>query len=160
MSQGHHPLGDGLGARNEGLLGDIGQLDGHPAGDRGSQGLNPPAQRMPVASRPDPNAERIDFDASVAEVLVGRPFPKIPVAVLTKTESFAGLTSFPGLSADELNRLYEQAHDAIVALAPTAPHLIATGSEHCIQCSQPDLVVQAAELVEPCAAAQPWGDRP
>lgn len=63
-------------------------------------------------------------------------------------------TPFPGLSADELNRLYERAQDAIVALAPATPHVFATGSDHCIQCSQPDLVVQATELVERRAAAR------
>lgn len=112
------------------------------------QGLNPPVDQMPVASMRGPDSERVDIDASVAEVLAGPPFPKIPVAVLTKTESFAGLRSFPGLPADETNRLYEQAQDAIVALAPPTPHIIATGSDHYIQFSQPDLVVAATELVD------------
>ena len=76
------------------------------------------------------------------------------MAVLTKTEPFAGLTSFPGLPADDLNHLYEQAQGAI-ALAAATPHIIATGSDHCIQCSQPDLVVRAIELVEARATAQP-----
>lgn len=109
---------------------------------------------MPVASMRSPDSERVDLDASVAEVLAGPSFPNVPVAVLTKTESFGGLTSFPGLPADEANRLYEQAQDAIVALAPTTPQLIATGSDHYIQFSQPDLVVRATELVEGRAAAQ------
>jgi pimeloyl-ACP methyl ester carboxylesterase len=118
------------------------------------QGLNRPVDQLPVPSMRDPDSERVDFDASVAEVLGGPSFPKVPAAVLTKTASFAGLTSFPGLSADDLNRLYEKAQDALVALAPNTPHVIATGSEHCIQCSQPDLVVQATELVAARAAAQ------
>jgi hypothetical protein len=103
----------------------------------------------------NPDSERVDLDASVAEVLAGPPFPKVPVAVLTKTEPFAGLTSFPGLPADETNRLYEQAEDAIVALVPNTPHLIATGSDHYIQFSQPDLVVRATELVVERAVALP-----
>ena len=119
------------------------------------QGLNRPVDQLPAGPMRDPHAERVDFDASVAEVLDGQPFPNIPVAVLTKTESFAGLTSFPGLSADDLNRLYEQAQGAIVELSPGTPHLLATGSEHCIQCSQPDLVVHATELVEGRTGAQP-----
>ena len=119
------------------------------------RGLNRPVDQLDVASMRSPDSERVDFDASVAEVLDGTPFPRIPVAVLTKTESFAGLTSFPGLPADDLNHLYEQAQGAIVALAPATPHIIATGSDHCIQCSQPDLVVRAIELVEARATAQP-----
>jgi pimeloyl-ACP methyl ester carboxylesterase len=119
------------------------------------EGLNPPIGRMPIASMRNPDSERVDLDASVAEVLAGPPFPRVPVAVLTKTEPFAGLTSFPGLPADETNRLYEQAEDAIVALVPNTPHLIATGSDHYIQFSQPDLVVRATELVVERAVAQP-----
>lgn len=65
------------------------------------QGLNPPVDQMPVPSMRGPDSERVDLDASVAEVLAGPAFPKIPVVVLTKTESFAGLRSFPGLPADE-----------------------------------------------------------
>jgi len=54
-----------------------------------------------------------------------------------------------------LSRLYEQAQDDIVELAPATPHFLATGSDHCIQCSQPDLVVRATELVEERAVAHP-----
>lgn len=111
------------------------------------QGLNPPMDRMPVESMRSPESERVELDESVAEVLAGPAFPQVPTAVLTKTESFAGLTSFPGLPADETNRLYEQAQGAIVGLVPDTPQIIATGSHHYIQFSQPDLVVDAVELV-------------
>ena len=102
----------------------------------------------------DPDSERVDFDASVADVLAGPPFPRIPVAVLTKTESFAGLTSFPGLSGDDLNRLYEQAQDAIVALAPAYPtcHRHRQRALHSVLAA--GLVVRAAELVAGRAAEQ------
>jgi len=118
------------------------------------QGLNPPADQMPVASMRGPDSERVDLDASVAEVLAGPAFPNVPVVVLTKTEPFAGLKSFPGLPADETNRLYEQAEHDVVALAPDTPQMIATGSDHYIQFSQPDLVVLATELVERRAAVR------
>jgi hypothetical protein len=108
---------------------------------------------MPVASMRGPDSERVDLDASVAEVLAGPAFPDVPVAVLTKT--FAGLKSFPGLPADETNQLYEQAQDDVVALSPDTPQMIATGSDHYIQFSQPDLVVRATELVQRRAAVRP-----
>lgn len=111
-------------------------------------GLNPPVDQMPVASMRSPDSERVDLDASIAEVLAGPPFPKVPVAVLTKTEPFVGLQPLPGLPSDETNRLYEKAQDDVVALAPATPQTFATGSDHYIQFSQPDLVVQAAELIE------------
>jgi hypothetical protein len=109
---------------------------------------------MPVASMRTPGSERVDIDASIAEVLAGPAFPNIPVAVLTKTEPFAGLGPLPGLPADETNRLYEQAQDELVALSPDTPQTFATGSDHYIQFSQPDLVVRAAELVERRAAVR------
>ena len=112
------------------------------------RGLNPPVDQMPIASMRSPDSERVDIDASVTELLAGRPFPDVPAVVLTKTAPFAGLGPLPGLPADETNRLYEKAEDDIVALAPATPQIIATGSDHYIQFSQPDLVVQATELVE------------
>ena len=116
------------------------------------QGLNPPVDQMPVPSMREPESERVDLDASVAEVLAGPAFPDVPVAVLTKTEPFAGLKPLPGLPADETNRLYERAQDELVALSPDTPQTFATGSDHYIQFSQPDLVVAATELIERRAA--------
>ena len=74
--------------------------------------------------------------------------------MLTKTEPFVGSPEFPGLSGADLNRLYEKAEEDLVALAPGTPHVFATGSDHCIQCSQPDLVVHVTELVEGRATGQ------
>jgi hypothetical protein len=67
--------------------------------------------------------------------------------VLTKTEPFAGLADLPGLPASEINDVYQRAQASIVALAPTTPQVIATGSDHYIQFSQPDLVVDSTDLV-------------
>jgi pimeloyl-ACP methyl ester carboxylesterase len=114
--------------------------------------LNPPVDQMPVQSMRQPESERVELDASVAEVLAGPAFPDVPVAVLTKTEPFAGLKPLPGLPADETNRLYERAQDELVALSPDTPQAFATGSDHYIQFSQPDLVVAATELIERRAA--------
>ena len=63
----------------------------------------------------------------------------MPRVVLTRTESFAGLTSPPGLPAAETNVLfYERAGDSFIALARGTPQIIATGSDRYIQFSQPD----------------------
>ena len=109
--------------------------------------LNPPVDQMPLASMRTPESERVDLDASTTQALTGPAFPQVPVVVLTKTESFAGLTSLPGLPADDTNALYEQAQDNLVSLVPGTPQFIATGSDHYIQFSQPDLVVTATDLV-------------
>lgn len=109
--------------------------------------LNPPTDQYPIPSLQSPDSEVVDLDASAQQVITGPALPAVPIVVLTKTESFAGLTSVPGLPAEETNALYEQAQDDFVALAPGTPQLIATGSDHYIQFSQPDLVVAATELV-------------
>jgi hypothetical protein len=109
--------------------------------------LNPPVDQAPIAAMRSADSEVVDLDASAAQVLAAPALPAMPLVVLTKTESFAGLTSLPGLPADETNALYEQAQDSLVALAPGTPQIIATGSDHYIQFSQPDLVVAATDLV-------------
>ena len=110
--------------------------------------LNPPLDDAPLPSLKSPNSERIDLDASAAQVQQAPVLPAMPLVVLTKTASFAGLDAVPaGITADQINGLYEQAQDYFVALAPTTPRLYATGSDHYIQFSQPDLVVDATKLV-------------
>lgn len=109
--------------------------------------LNPPADQQPLPSLRLPDSETVDLDASAAQVWSAPTLPPKPLAVLTKTESFGGLTDVPGLPATDTNRLYEQAEDNFVAMAPATPQIIATGSDHYIQFSQPDLVVSATELV-------------
>jgi hypothetical protein len=47
----------------------------------------------------------------------------------------------------EIDRAYESAQNYFVALSPSTPQVLATGSEHYIQLSQPDLIIKATELV-------------
>ncbi|MHC1560921.1 alpha/beta hydrolase [Actinomycetospora sp. C-140] len=96
-----------------------------------------------------PESERIDIDASVAQVAAAPPFPPVPIAVLTKTEPFQiTLPPPPGLTVDDINRFYEGAQADIVALRPNTPQTIATGDSHYIQWQSPDLVVSATDLVD------------
>ncbi len=107
--------------------------------------LGTPPALVPALS--DSDAERVELDASIAQVQAAPAVPVRPLAVLTKTEPFAGLTDLPGLSAAEINEVYQRAEDHFVALAPATPQVLATGSDHYIQFSQPDLVVYSTELV-------------
>jgi len=109
--------------------------------------LNAPLDEAPLPSLGSPEAERVDLDASFQQVLSGPALPAVPIVVLTKTETFAGLNDLPGLPASEVDAAYEQAQSDYVALEPATPQLIATGSDHYIQFSQPDLVVAGTELV-------------
>ena len=109
--------------------------------------LNPPIDQLPMPSMKSPNSERVDIDASIAQVQAAPALPEMPLAVMTKTEPFAVATLPPGLASDVLNQGYQRAQDAFVALAPRTPQILATGSDHYIQFSQPDLVTQTTELV-------------
>ncbi len=109
--------------------------------------LNPPVNEMPMPSMRNADSERVEWDDSVAQILAAPPLPTKPLVVLTKTEPFAGLKPVAGLSVDNINRVYEQAQQSVVALSLATPQIMATGSDHYIQLSQPDLVVSATELV-------------
>ncbi|MEJ2863741.1 alpha/beta fold hydrolase [Actinomycetospora flava] len=112
--------------------------------------LNAVPPGTPLAA---PESERIDVDASVAQVTSGPAFPPVPIAVLTKTEPFqTTLPPPPGLTVEELNALYEDAQADYVALRPGTPQTIANGDAHYIQWQSPDLVVGATELVDGRAA--------
>jgi len=58
--------------------------------------LNPPPDEMPLPAMKSADSERVDLDTSAAQVLSAPALPAMPLVVLTKTESFAGLKSVPG----------------------------------------------------------------
>ncbi len=53
----------------------------------------------------------------------------------------------PEVNSSDIDNAYTGAENDLVTLAPTTPHIFATGSEHYIQLSQPDLVINATLLV-------------
>jgi pimeloyl-ACP methyl ester carboxylesterase len=111
--------------------------------------LNPPPERQPIASLKQPMSETVEIDISLEQVKQAPSLRPMPLAVLTKTEPFrippASLPS--GLTLSDIDKSYNDAQDDLVGLAPTTPQVFATGSEHYIQLSQPDLVISAARLV-------------
>jgi pimeloyl-ACP methyl ester carboxylesterase len=109
--------------------------------------LSAPPEQQTLPALRSPDAERIDVDASIAQVKAAPPLPAKPLAVLTKTEPFAGLNDLPGLPASVINDDYQRAEASFVSLAPATPQIIASGSDHYIQFSQPDLITKATELV-------------
>jgi pimeloyl-ACP methyl ester carboxylesterase len=119
--------------------------------------LNPPAEKQTISSLRSAASETVDIDASIDQVLSSRPLAPIPIAVLTKTEPFRiAPSSLPaGITLVDIDRAYESAQHYFVALSPTTPHVMATGSGHYIQLSQPDLVIKATELVISRALADP-----
>jgi pimeloyl-ACP methyl ester carboxylesterase len=93
----------------------------------------------------DPAFERFDVNASVAEIKAAPAFPPIPIAVLSKTEPFPVPPTSP--IAPVLLTAWPARQQDLVELRPGTPHIIATGSDHYIQVSNPDLVADTALLV-------------
>lgn len=93
----------------------------------------------------DPAFERFDVDASVAEIKAAPAFPPIPIAVLSKTEPFPVPPTNP--IAPVLLTAWPARQQDLVDLRPGTPHLLATGSDHYVQVSNPDLVADTALLV-------------
>jgi pimeloyl-ACP methyl ester carboxylesterase len=112
-------------------------------------------QGEPFPSLRQPQSERIDIDASIDQVRQALPLPPLPLAVLTKTAPFrVQPESLPtGITLAEIDTAYSSAQRYFVELVPTTPQTFATGSDHYIQLSQPDLVINATRLVISRAAA-------
>jgi pimeloyl-ACP methyl ester carboxylesterase len=114
-------------------------------------GAVPPGTQLSV-----PTAERIDIDATVAQVNAAPPLRPVPIAVLTKTEPFETSLPFPPeLPSADLNRLYEVAQTSLVALEPGTPQTFATGDAHYIQWQSPDLVIATTNMVNGRAVHTP-----
>lgn len=102
----------------------------------------------------DPARERIDFEASFAELREAtHPLPPLPLVVLTH-----GVTSpmvSPEAQAllpvdvpwDALEAVLQELQDELAALTPDARHVIASRSGHYIQIEQPELVIEAIRQV-------------
>jgi pimeloyl-ACP methyl ester carboxylesterase len=97
----------------------------------------------------DPRFERIDIEASIAEIDRAPPLPRVPLIVITKGEPFARPPGTPatGFAFEDLEHLWPIGAEALVRLEPETPHFIATGSDHYVQVHAPDLVIAAIRLV-------------
>ena len=87
----------------------------------------------------DPSFETYEVDGAIDAILQGPALPRIPLAVMSKTEPFA---TAPGVSPAILSKLEEVwplVGDALVKLEPQTPRIFATGSDHYVQIHDPDL---------------------
>jgi len=111
--------------------------------------INPPSTAQPLTSLKLAASETVLLDESIKQVEQAPPLATMPLVVLTKTEPFripAGALP-PGITLPQIDVGYNGAESYFVALMPSTPQIFATGSEHYIQLSQPDLVISATELI-------------
>jgi len=94
-----------------------------------------------------PGFETVDADEAIAAVEQGRALPRIPVAVISKTEPFAASPTVPEALRTQLEKVWPEVQERLVDLGPQAPHIFATGSDHYVQIRDPDLVVSIIRLV-------------
>ena len=95
----------------------------------------------------NPRFETIDIDGAIDAILRARELPRIPLAVMSKTEPFA---TTPGVSPAILSKLEEVwplVGDELVKLEPQTPHIFATGSDHYVQMHDPDLTTATISLI-------------
>jgi pimeloyl-ACP methyl ester carboxylesterase len=104
----------------------------------------------------DPERERMDFDASFAQLRAAatHPLPPLPLVVLTHGDATSPLFSPEAQAAlpadfpwDALEAVWQELQDELAALVPGARHVIATKSGHYIQVEQPELVIEAIRQV-------------
>jgi pimeloyl-ACP methyl ester carboxylesterase len=102
-----------------------------------------------TGTQADPNAERIDIDASIAQIQQAPELPDVPIAVLSKTLPFGGLppTLPGGLTGADIERLWPQVQAGVAAIRPQIPQTLVNDSDHYIQVAQPDVIISATELV-------------
>jgi pimeloyl-ACP methyl ester carboxylesterase len=125
-------------------------------------------QQVPPGLEDYPELERIDFDASFAQVreaVAARPLPSLPLVVLTHgvpvgaelpPEMRSELP--PDFPWDTFETVWQELQAGLAALEPNARQVIATESGHYIQLQQPELVIDAVRtVVEAVRDPSTWG---
>ncbi len=102
------------------------------------------ANSQPPDTSQYPDMERIDTDASAAQMRTAATLPPLPLVVLTHGRPWDWP---PGYPADTLEALWGQLQAKLVALVPNARFVMATGSQHFIQLDEPELVIEQIRQV-------------
>ena len=111
--------------------------------------LNKSPKQEQVPSMRGPDSERVDLDASVAELQRSPEFPAVPVVVLTSARPFPTLdakTMPPGLTPTKLQTRYRAAQNDLDVYSPNTPQVLVNGSSHYVQWNAPVAVVNAVLL--------------
>lgn len=105
----------------------------------------------------DPDLERIDFDASFAQLrtaTAAQPLPSLPLIILTRGMPVSAevppelRTELPAdFPFDTFDTVWLELQAELAALAPESRQVIATESGHYIQLQQPQLVIDAIQQV-------------
>lgn len=94
-----------------------------------------------------PGWESLDIDGAIRAVNRAKSLPRMPLAVVSKTEQFGLTPDFPKDIAAKLLEVWPITQNRLVPLQPQTPHILATGSDHYVQLHDPDLVTSAIRLI-------------
>ncbi len=94
-----------------------------------------------------PGWETFNVDETIRAIERARPLPRVPLAVISKTEPFATAPSAPKAITTRLEKVWPAVQQSLVALEPQTPHVFATGSDHYVQVHDPDLTISIIQLI-------------
>jgi pimeloyl-ACP methyl ester carboxylesterase len=101
--------------------------------------------------------EYLHFRQSTQEVRDSRPFPDVPLVVITR-----GRRVWPqNRHGDFMERAWLALQDELAGLSPRSAHLIAERSGHFVHIDQPELVAEAVRLLasfDRSAGLRPWSE--
>lgn len=98
------------------------------------------------------NFEGADWDTSSTQVRTANSLADIHLVVIT-----AGLSNwsdFPANESTDLDNAWQSMQKELVTLSTNSKQIVATESYHCIQCSQPKLVIDAIRDVVKAAQSR------
>lgn len=94
----------------------------------------------------DPGWETVDADDAITAINNNK-LPRMPLAVISKTEPFATAPGAPKQLTRKLEQVWPKVQSALVHLEPLTPHIFATGSDHYVQINDPDLTISVIKLI-------------
>jgi hypothetical protein len=94
----------------------------------------------------DPGWETVDAGRAI-EAINNAKLPRMPLAVISKTEPFATAPGTPKDLKRKLEHVWPQVQSALVNLEPLTPHIFATGSDHYVEINDQDLTISVIKLI-------------
>ena len=86
--------------------------------------------------------ETVDTDGAIRAINNAK-LPRMPLAVISKTEPFATAPGTPKDLTRRLEQVWPKVQSALVSLEPLTPHIFATGSDHYVEINDPDLTISS-----------------
>ncbi|MBX6330293.1 MAG: alpha/beta hydrolase [Gemmatimonadaceae bacterium] len=96
-------------------------------------------QRMAQGSLGE-RGEWLAWDSTMAQLRAAHPLPAVPITMLTSMSTADG-------RGGELLRLWGEVQSEWVRQTPGAKQIVTTRSGHCIQCEEPQLVIDAVREI-------------